>query len=224
MIGQKITTFFAIFVALSLAACGDDKTAPTSQKSIADIAAASERFDGFFTILRKRSDGGLHMRIREDQLKKEFIHTVVAQDGVVQGGHFRGQYRDNKVLVLRRHFDRVEFVENNTSFYFDPDSPLSRSGQANIPPAVLAVEKIVAEDKEKGELLIALGPVLLKEKLAQIKPSANPKVKPGERFSLGKLSDARSKIVAVNNTPKIPRYLQRWFTKIQLRWCSAMRM
>ena len=202
MIGQKITTFFAIFVALSLAACGDDKTAPTSQKSIADIAAASERFDGFFTILRKRSDGGLHMRIREDQLNKEFIHTVVAQDGVVQGGHFRGQYRDNKVLVLRRHFDRVEFVENNTSFYFDPDSPLSRSGQANIPPAVLAVEKIVAEDKEKGELLIALGPVLLKEKLAQIKPSANPKVKPGERFSLGKLSDARSKIVAVNNYPE----------------------
>ena len=104
--------------------------------------------------------------------------------------------------MLRRHFDRVEFVENNTSFYFDPDSPLSRSGQANIPPAVLAVEKIVAEDKEKGELLIALGPVLLKEKLAQIKPSANPKVKPGERFSLGKLSDARSKIVAVNNYPE----------------------
>ena len=42
MIGQKITTLFAIFVALSLAACGDDKTAPTSQKSIADIAAVPE--------------------------------------------------------------------------------------------------------------------------------------------------------------------------------------
>ena len=202
MIRRKISVFFAVCATLFIAACGDEKGAPPGQKSIAEIVAASERFDGFFTVLRKRSDGVLHMLIREDQLNKEFIHTVVAQDGVVQGGHFRGQYRDNKVLVLRRHFDRVEFVQNNTSFYFDPASPLSRSGQANIPPAVLAVEKIVAEDKEKGELLIALGPVLLKEKLAQIKPSANPKVKPGEKFSLGKLSEARSKIVAVNNYPE----------------------
>ena len=43
---------------------------------------------------------------------------------------------------------------------------------------------------------------MLKEKLAQVKPSANPKAKPGERFSLGKLSEARSKVVAVNNYPK----------------------
>ena len=199
---RKISAVFAVLATLFIVACGDEKGAPPGPKSIAEIVAASERFDGFFTVLRKRSDGVLHMLIREDQLNKEFIHTVVAQDGVVQGGHFRGQYRDNKVLVLRRHFDRVEFVQNNTSFYFDPASPLSRSGQANIPPAVLAVEKIVAEDKEKGELLIALGPVLLKEKLAQIKPSANPKVKPGERFSLGKLSEGRSKIVAVNNYPE----------------------
>ena len=175
---------------------------PIEAKSIVAITAASERIDGFFTLFRKRADGSVHMLVREDQLEQEFIYTVVAQDGVVQGGHFRGQYRDNKVLVLRRHFDRIEFVETNTGFYFDPASPLSRSGQANIPPAVLAVEKIVAEDKEDGELLVALNPVLLKEKLSQIKPSANPKVKPGERFSLGKLSDARSKVVAINNYPE----------------------
>ena len=175
---------------------------PIEAKSIVAITAASERIDGFFTLFRKRADGSVHMLVREDQLEQEFIYTVVAQDGVVQGGHFRGQYRDNKVLVLRRHFDRIEFVETNTGFYFDPASPLSRSGQANIPPAVLAVEKIVAEDKENGELLVALNPVLLKEKLSQIKPSANPKVKPGERFSLGKLSDARSKVVAINNYPE----------------------
>lgn len=202
MIGRRISFFFAGFAVLLLTACADEKAPPTDKKSIDEITAASERLDGFFTIFRKRSDGSVHMLVREEQLGQEFIHTVIAQDGVVQGGHFRGQYRDNKVLVLRRHFDRIEFVENNTSFYFDPASPLSRSGQANIPPAVLAVEKIVAEDQEKGELLIALSPVLLKEKLAQIKPSSNPKVKPGERFSLGKLSEARSKVVAVNNYPE----------------------
>ena len=202
MIRQQIFSLVTAFAALFLAACADEEVPPTEAKSIAAITAASERIDGFFTLFRKRADGSVHMLIREEQLDHEFIYTVVAQDGVVQGGHFRGQYRDNKVLVLRRHFDRIEFVETNTGFYFDPASPLSRSGQANIPPAVLAVEKIVAEDKENGELLVALNPVLLKEKLSQIKPSANPKVKPGERFSLGKLSDARSKVVAINNYPE----------------------
>lgn len=202
MIRRQIFSLVTAFAALFLAACADEEVPPTEAKSIAAITAASERIDGFFTLFRKRADGSVHMLIREEQLDHEFIYTVVAQDGVVQGGHFRGQYRDNKVLVLRRHFDRIEFVETNTGFYFDPASPLSRSGQANIPPAVLAVEKIVAEDKENGELLVALNPVLLKEKLSQIKPSANPKVKPGERFSLGKLSDARSKVVAINNYPE----------------------
>ena len=202
MIRQQIFSLVTAFAALFLAACADEEVPPTEAKSIAAITAASERIDGFFTLFRKRADGSVHMLIRQEQLDHEFIYTVVAQDGVVQGGHFRGQYRDNKVLVLRRHFDRIEFVETNTGFYFDPASPLSRSGQANIPPAVLAVEKIVAEDKENGELLVALNPVLLKEKLSQIKPSANPKVKPGERFSLGKLSDARSKVVAINNYPE----------------------
>lgn len=202
MIRRQIFSLVTAFAALILAACADEEVPPTEAKSIAAITAASERIDGFFTLFRKRADGSVHMLIRQEQLDHEFIYTVVAQDGVVQGGHFRGQYRDNKVLVLRRHFDRIEFVETNTGFYFDPASPLSRSGQANIPPAVLAVEKIVAEDKENGELLVALNPVLLKEKLSQIKPSANPKVKPGERFSLGKLSDARSKVVAINNYPE----------------------
>ena len=202
MIRRQIFSLLTACAALFLAACADEEVPPTEAKSIAAITAASERIDGFFTLFRKRADGSVHMLIRQEQLGHEFIYTVVAQDGVVQGGHFRGQYRDNKVLVLRRHFDRIEFVETNTGFYFDPASPLSRSGQANIPPAVLAVEKIVAEDKENGELLVALNPVLLKEKLSQIKPSANPKVKPGERFSLGKLSDARSKVVAINNYPE----------------------
>ena len=202
MIRRQIFSLVTAFAALFLAACADEEVPPTEAKSIAAITAASERIDGFFTLFRKRADGSVHMLIRQEQLDHEFIYTVVAQDGVVQGGHFRGQYRDNKVLVLRRHFDRIEFVETNTGFYFDPASPLSRSGQANIPPAVLAVEKIVAEDKENGEVLVALNPVLLKEKLSQIKPSANPKVKPGERFSLGKLSDARSKVVAINNYPE----------------------
>ena len=119
MISRKIALIAAF--CFTVLGCSEEQSAPAKTKTIESIAAASERLEGFFTILRKREDGGLHMLIKEDQLDKEFIHTVVAQDGVVQGGHFRGQYRENQVLLLRRHFDRIEFVENNTRFYFDPE-------------------------------------------------------------------------------------------------------
>ncbi|MDH3768537.1 MAG: zinc-dependent metalloprotease, partial [Gammaproteobacteria bacterium] len=69
-------------------------------------------------------------------------------------------------------------------------------------PAVLAVQEIVAEDEETGEILIALDDVLLKEKLQQIKPTPDPDAKPTDAFALGSLSETRNKIAAVNNYPE----------------------
>ena len=88
MIVRRISFLFAGFAVLFLTACADEKTQPTEKQSIEKIAAASERLDGFFTVFRKRSDGSVHMLVREDQLGQEFIHTVVAQDGVVRADIF----------------------------------------------------------------------------------------------------------------------------------------
>ena len=93
MIGRRISFFFAGCAVLLLTACADEKAPPTDKKSIDEIAAASERLDGFFTIFRKRSDGSVHMLVREEQLGQEFIHTVIAQDGVVQGAFSRSVSR-----------------------------------------------------------------------------------------------------------------------------------
>ena len=150
---------------------------------------------------RKPSDGSVHLRIKPDQLGKEFIHTVTLGDGVVEGGHFRGQYRDNKVLKITRHFNRVEFVQVNTLFYLDPESPLSRAQDANVPDAVLAVAKVVAEDKASGDILVDVGGVFLGEALSQIKASPRPDEKPGKAFTLGKLNKDRSKIVKLASYP-----------------------
>ncbi|NOX51454.1 MAG: DUF5117 domain-containing protein, partial [Gammaproteobacteria bacterium] len=194
----------ALFVVALLSACGtndaakgDDNTA-----SIEDIAAASERFDGFFTLYQDKKSGKVHLLIRKDQLDHEFIHHHVTVNGAVQGGHFVGQYGDSRVLILQRHFDRIEFVQQNTHFYFDPTSPLSRAADANIPASILAVEDIVAEDSQTGDILIALDGVLLKEKLLQVKATPDPEAPAKETFVLGKLSETRNKIVRLRNYPQ----------------------
>ena len=170
-------------------------------KTIEVVIKDNEVIAGFFTLYRKPSDGSVHIRIKKDQLGKEFIHTVTLGDGVIEGGHFRGQYRDNKVLKINRHFDRVEFAQVNTLFYLDPGSPLSRAADANVPDAVLAVAKVVAEDKRSGDILVDVGGVFLSEALSQIKASPRPEEKPGKAFTLGKLSKDRSKIVKLASYP-----------------------
>ena len=111
---------------------GDKEEEEKKPKTIAEVTEDSERIDGLFTLFRNKDDGEVHMLITDDQIDKEFIYFTFVKDGVLEGGHFRGAFWDNAVFSVRRHFDRIEFVKENTSFYFDPDNPLSRAADANI--------------------------------------------------------------------------------------------
>lgn len=181
---------------------GDDakKSGAEKQKTVAEIREASDVVDGFFTLLRDREDGKLHLVVRPDQLDQEFIFHTHVVDGVAELGLFRGNYGGGRIFELRRHFDRLEIVEENTSFYFDAESPLRRAQQANVTPSILATQKIVAEDDDA--IVIGLDEVVLKEHLQQIKPTPNPNAKPGERFALGKLSASRSKVISAKSYPQ----------------------
>ncbi|MBT8131569.1 MAG: zinc-dependent metalloprotease, partial [Gammaproteobacteria bacterium] len=179
-----------------------DKKSEEKIKSIAEVTENSERIDGLFTLYRDNKDGSVYMSVMPDQVDREYIYLVQSTNGVVESGYFRGAYMSNNVFSLKRHFKRLEFIGENTSFYFDPESALSRAADANISPAVLAVQEIVAEDDKTGEILVKLDDVLLKEKLQQIKPTPNPDAKPKDGFVLGTLSDSRNKIAAIKNYPK----------------------
>ena len=56
-------------------------------------------------------------------------------------------------------------VITNTSFYFNPDSPLARARDANQISSLLAVEKIAAEDEKTGEILIEADKLFLTQSL-----------------------------------------------------------
>ncbi len=200
---QLPTALLLSIAALSspLAAQEADEEDETDTKTIAETTENSDRFDGLFTLYRDRDTGQSYLEIGAEQLNREYIYMAVSTDGVVQGGHFRGNYRDNRVLSLTRHFDRIEIRSENTAFYFDPDSPLSRAADANISTALLVSESILAEDEDSGRILIDADNIFVNETLSQIKASPDPDDSPEDAFRLGDLSDEKSKITEIRNYP-----------------------
>ena len=171
------------------------------RQTIADLTENSDRHDGLFTLYRDRDTGETHMAVMPEHLDREYIYVSVSTDGVVEGGTFRGNYRENRVLSVGRHFDRIEIRAENAAFYFDPDSPLSRAADANISSGLLASQPILAEDEDTGAMLIAVDDLFASETLSQVKPSPNPDRDDRDRFELGSLSDEKSKITSIRNYP-----------------------
>ena len=181
-----------------------DRSANGEPEETSDFEKALENtiaFEGLFTIYQDTTDGSTKMAIDLDQLEKEYIYFGLSQDGVLEAGHFRGNFRDNKIFKIQRYFDRVEFVVQNTRYHFDEENPLSRASSANISEATLFSAKIAAEDEENGRLLIDSNPLFLAETLHQIKPSPNPRQRPGT-FTLGNLSQDKSKYRAIRSFPE----------------------
>ena len=176
----------------------EEEDAKTIDETVEDL----ERMPGLFTLYRDSEDGSMMMEISADQLDKDYIYLGKSADGVVAAGHFRGAYRDQAVFQLRRYFDRIEFVERNTGFYFDPANALSRAARANISDAVLSVNEIVATDEEETRFLIKLDEVLLSESLHKVKPNSDPDRKGHEQFNLGKLDSKKTRYGTVSVYPE----------------------
>ncbi|WP_412061477.1 zinc-dependent metalloprotease [Rubrivirga sp. IMCC45206] len=195
--------------ALVVVGCSTGARVATPATDTAEAASDSSKFDkavasstameGLFTVYQDSTKGSIMLAIAPDQFDRDFIYFSHVVDGVPVGGHFRGQFRDNAVFTIRRRFDKVEFVAENTSFAFDDDNAVSRAAQANISPAVLAVEDVVAE--EDGTVLIKADGLFLTEALAAIKPVARPGQSP-LAFRLGNLSKEKTALVEIRNYPE----------------------
>ena len=198
----KVWLVLLVFVLAGCSGGAGDSGSEGEAVSFADIVKKSEHHEGLFDVYRDKESGETYLAIKPDQVDQEFIYHAVVTDGVVESGTFRGAFADNKIISIRRHFNRIEFVNNNASFYFDPDSALSRAADANISDAVIAVQDIVAEDEESGTILVKADDVFLKESLQQIKGPPNPDPNAEKRFELGTLSETKNKIYEVRSYPE----------------------
>jgi hypothetical protein len=199
----KVWISLLLFSVASCSGESGDKDENGEAVSFASVVEKSDRLEGLFDVYRDKKSGETYLAIKPGQVGQEFIYTAFVTDGVVEGGSFRGAFGDNKIISLRRHFKRIEFVNDNAAFYFDPNNALSRAADANISDAVLAVQDIVAEDEDSGALLIKADDIFLKESLQQLKPSPEPNPDPNaeKTFELGTLSETKNKIYDVKSYP-----------------------
>ncbi len=173
----------------------------SKQKKIKDLIKSSKEIDGLFKIYRDTITGSIQMIVKEDQIGKEFIHFNQIADGVLDAGRFRGAYGGAKVFKVKKYFNKLEFVTQNNSFYFDPENAISKAKEANMSEGNMASVKIEAHDKEKGLYLIKADGLFLKETFSQIKPPRFPSQKP-TAFTLGNLDKNKTKINTIKNYPQ----------------------
>ncbi|MEM7145666.1 MAG: zinc-dependent metalloprotease [Verrucomicrobiota bacterium] len=171
------------------------------EKTIEEVVKDARRLDGLFRLYEDEKTGKVYLVVRRKDLGKEFIYFRHIVDGVTDVGMFRGAFRGSDIFTIRKHFDRLEFVKENTAFYFDKKNAISRAADANISDAILASQKIVAKDEAKGLYLIDASAIFLTEAFHQVK--ASPPSKPvSGRFKLGSLSKDKTKFAAVRNYPE----------------------
>ncbi|MFZ4765428.1 MAG: zinc-dependent metalloprotease [Roseimicrobium sp.] len=171
-------------------------TVAVKKKTVAEVIKNSDTMDGLFRLHRDRETGLAHIYIRKEQLDREFIYFSHVVDGVVGADRNRGQFGDELVFRIKRNYEKIEFIQQNTAFYFDPQHPLARAADANLSHAVLAAEVIVAQDGD-GFLLSATN-LFLKETLRQVKPTT----KDEKKAVLGKLSDSKTKFTRLKSFPR----------------------
>ncbi len=197
----------AVFVSTAAFAQDDaeedeDKGPPTIEDKTEDLTKS----EGLFAFYTDPENGDVYMEVAESQLDDEFVAFSYAENGVLEAGAFRGFYRDQRVLSLNKHFNKIEFIEEPTAFYFDESNAISRAADANISPAVLASVDIAATTEGEGEdgedrYLIKVNGVFLSEALHQVKPSPNPDAGPNA-FAIGELAGDRTKFAEIRNYPQ----------------------
>ncbi len=167
------------------------------KKTLADLTESSHAFKGLFTVYQDTTTGDLQLLIKENQIGKEYIYFTQTLDGVLAAGHFRGNFRDNRVFSIQKHFNRIEIVSENTSYYFDPQNALSKAAHANISPSILASEKIEVYDDSTHAYLIKANDIFFSETLHRINHTQGEK-----GFTLGKLSKEKTKTRSIKNYPQ----------------------
>ncbi len=163
-----------------------------------DIVKKCKKLDGLMVLYRDTVTGKMYMEISKDQIGKSYIYFSHIVDAPVESGYFRGNFGSSKIIRIERNFDKIGFIQDNTNYYYDPNSPLSKASQANINDPVLAMEKIEATSLDKSKFLLDGDGLFMTEKMQLIKmPSA-----PGSPAVLGGLSASKTRVYQINSYPE----------------------
>lgn len=192
---MKLTTItLALSLALSGHAFAAEKKEDKKPKTLSEMIKGQTEFAGVFNLYQDEKTGEHLMVISESQLDTPFVYFAHTVDGVTDAGHFRGAYRETKLIEFRKYFDRIDIISKTPRYKFDENSAISKASEANISKAVLASIKI--EKEEDGKIAFNVNKLFLSEALHKVSPTPNPADKNAKkRFKVGKLDDKKSRII-----------------------------
>jgi hypothetical protein len=139
-----------------------------------------------FTFYQKQENGSLQLLVKESQLNKEYIYFSQISNGLNELS--RAEDIGSYIFYIKKYYNKLQFIKPNISFYFDKNSNLYKSSDADISDAVFASVEILVEDEDNGEYLIDFTNLILSETFADI--------------DLGTLSSTDSSIESIQSFPK----------------------
>ena len=188
---------------LSAAKPGSDSTkssatAPKKQ-TVADKTKGNKKLEGLFTLYQDTATGSMQVYIRKDQLGKEFIYQSFSINGPVALFLHQSMHRSTAVFKIEKAYDKLEFSEVNTNFWYDPNNAVSKTSNVDKPEAVFYSDKYSIEDSLG--YLVSGDALFLSEKLDPVKPVIAPSPLAAFTFNLGMLNTAKSKYATVRSFP-----------------------
>ena len=177
------------------------KTDSTKKKvTVKEKIAGSNKISGLFTLYQDTATGSVQLYISKKQLGKEFIYQSFSMGGPPELFLNQNMIRETWLFTMRKTFDKISFIRQNTNYYYDPANAISKAAKVDVSEAVFYSEKLVAEDDD-GYLISADG-LFISEKLDPIKPFLPPSLPPGAVFNLGTLSSSKSSYINLRSFPK----------------------
>ena len=176
-----------------------DTSKPKKPAGITDKVKTSKKIPGMFTLYQDTATGSMQFYVKKDQLGKDYIYQSFSISGPNQLFLNQSMHRANFVFKIQKAYDKLEFAIQNTSFYYDPNNPISKTKDVDKPEAIFLAEKVVGEDS--AGYLIAADAFFISEKMDPVKPASPPGMPPGLMFNLGMLNTAKSKYATVRSFP-----------------------
>jgi hypothetical protein len=180
-------------------AAADSAKKPPAKPSLSEKVKSSKKIDGLFTLYQDTVTGSLQIYVKKDQLGKEFIYQSFSMGGPTSLFLNQNMIRVTWVFSIRKQFDKIEFSQVNTGFWYDPSNAISKAANVDVPEAIFYSDKPAAED-DNGYLIGGDG-LFLSEKLDPVKPTLPPGIPPGFIFNLGGLNLSKSKYDKIRSYP-----------------------
>ena len=176
------------------------KTPPTPPKpSVADKVKSSKKIDGLFTLYQDTATGSVQLYVKKNQLGKEYIYQSFSMGGPTSLFLHQNMIRTTWIFKMKKTFDKIEFSQVNTNFWYDPNNAVSKAANVDVTEAVFYSAKIDGEDSTG--FIVAGDALFISEKLDPVKPIIAPGPAAAQVFNLGSLNAAKSGYKTVRSYP-----------------------